>query len=250
MKIFRENLFQTRLSLAKKSTVAILCTILVGLFVAHSCEKRTNMEIPPNENSETEPEEIVIQDSCAFENPLTDLLWLKEIVDEIPSDNGDITIHQCNYRDGIGFLLNWCVNCSDQSWKLMSCKGESLCGIGGFATLSCPEYKVDMLNATLIWVHNSSDSCVFEDPFELPWLESEVLRLSHLDPSVNVSPLSVSIYQCIYGNGKTGFLIDNGNSSPFYSCNGKLLCMMGGITNEECSHLNIVSKELIWQINL
>ncbi|MCL2131959.1 MAG: hypothetical protein FWH36_05860, partial [Lentimicrobiaceae bacterium] len=42
MKIFGENLFQTRLSLAKKGTVETLCMVLVPLMVllaAGSCEK-------------------------------------------------------------------------------------------------------------------------------------------------------------------------------------------------------------------
>jgi hypothetical protein len=87
-----------------------------------------------------------------------------------------------------------------------------------------------------------------ENPLtDLPWLKDIV------DETVlaiqNGNPLSVSIYQCVYGNSETGFLVDIGNIKPFYNYNGEILCIMGGFVGETCSELNIVGKKLIWEIN-
>ena len=91
-------------------------------------------------------------------------------------------------------------------------------------------------------------NCTFNNPLtDLPWLKDKVDEITLIIQNGN--PLSVSIYQCIYGNNETGFLIDEGNTKPFYNCNGDILCIMGGFAGETCSELNIVSEELIWEIN-
>ena len=138
----KRNSFSTAPSALKKGTVSMLCIVAVVLFVAHGCKS--------DKIDELKQEEVQI---CEFENPLTDLQWLKAKIDEI------VLITQ------------------------------------------------------------------------------------------NENPLSVSIYQCIYGDGETGFLVDEGNTKPFYNCNGEVLCIMSGFVGETCSELNIVSQELIWEIN-
>jgi len=91
-------------------------------------------------------------------------------------------------------------------------------------------------------------TCNVENPLtDLPWLKSKVNEITLIVQSGN--PLSVSIYQCVYGDEETGFLVDKGNTKSFYNCNGELLCIMGGFAGETCSELNIVSQELIWKIN-
>ena len=86
--------------------------------------------------------------------------------------------------------------------------------------------------------------CGVEDPLtDLPWLKAKV------DEITNGNSLSVSIYRCIYGNNETGFLVDEGNTKPFYNCKGEVLCIMGGFAGETCSELKIVKQELIWIIN-
>jgi hypothetical protein len=94
---------------------------------------------------------------------------------------------------------------------------------------------------------NMNERCKFENPLtDLPWLKAKVDEITLLSQN---NPLYITIYQCIYGNGETGFLVDEGNMKPFYSCNGKVLCIMGGFAGETCSELNVVSKVLIWEIN-
>jgi hypothetical protein len=92
------------------------------------------------------------------------------------------------------------------------------------------------------------DGQEIENPLEdLPWLKAEVDEIALAIQ--NGTPLSVSIYRCIYGNGETGFLIDGGNIKPFYNYSGDVLCIIGGDAGETCSELNITGKELIWEMS-
>ena len=94
---------------------------------------------------------------CNVENPLTDLLWLKEIIDGIKKnvETGYIQharIYQCIYKDGIGFLLEPCVGCPDAGYSFRNCEGVVLCGGGGEAgTDNCSEFSIDFENKILIW---------------------------------------------------------------------------------------------------
>jgi len=90
-------------------------------------------------------------------------------------------------------------------------------------------------------------ACDFENSLsDLPWLKAKIDEFTLL---LQKNPtISVSVYQCVYGNGETGFLINENNTKTFYNCNGEILCLMGGFAGETCSELNIVSEELIWEI--
>ncbi len=96
---------------------------------------------------------------CNVNNPLTDLSWLKELVNSYNDDvkagyKRHIQIYQCSYKNGTGFLVDDCVGCSDPSFVLYNCEGLTLCTIGGIATLQCEEYNVDLENTKLIWEIN------------------------------------------------------------------------------------------------
>ncbi|MCL2327079.1 MAG: hypothetical protein FWC39_01060 [Bacteroidetes bacterium] len=88
--------------------------------------------------------------------------------------------------------------------------------------------------------------CEFENPLtDLSWLKEKIEEFNLL---IQENPnLSIAIYQCTYGNEEIGFLIDKGNTKPFYNCKGEVLCTMGGVAGETCSELNIVSQKLIWE---
>ena len=58
---------------------------------------------------------------------------------------------------------------------------------------------------------------------------TDLLWLKEIIDEIKGNPLSVTIYQCIYGNRETGFLIGMGKISPFYNCEGEVLCIMGGV---------------------
>jgi len=90
--------------------------------------------------------------------------------------------------------------------------------------------------------------CNVDNPLtDLLWLKTKIDEFNLL--SQENPKLSVTIYQCKYGNGEAGFLIDEGNIKSLYNCSGDVLCIMGGFAGETCSEINIVSKELIWKIN-
>ncbi|MDR1740072.1 MAG: hypothetical protein LBR45_04880 [Bacteroidales bacterium] len=97
-------------------------------------------------------------------------------------------------------------------------------------------------------ITNNTKLCAFDNPLtDLLWLKDVVNEINLTIQ--NGTPLSVSIYQCIYGNDETGFLVDQGNMKPFYNCNGEILCIMGGYAGETCSELGIINMELILEIN-
>ena len=77
---------------------------------------------------------------------------------------------------------------------------------------------------------------------DLPWLKAIAAEIT-LNVEKTGLPSSASIYQCIYGDSEIGFLVNE----DFYSYEGNLLCWMNGYAGN-CVELNIVSKELIWQI--
>jgi hypothetical protein len=107
-----------------------------------------------------------------------------------------------------------------------------------------PESNID-LKVNTVSANNGQE---VENPLtDLSWLKVKVEEIALIIQNGN--PLSVSIYQCIYGDSETGFLIDEGNIKPFYNCSGEILCIMGGNAGETCLELNIVSKKLICEMN-
>jgi hypothetical protein len=152
----RNLLFKAQGAL-NKVMVVMLCTVLVGLclFVV-SCEK---LEIDKQGIDTTKTPEL-LNESCEFENPLTDLPWLKEIVDELEKDaeagyKQHARIYQCCYKEGIGFLFELCVDCPDFGYWLKNCEGESLCVMWGHAGDPGTEFGVDFENKELIWEINN-----------------------------------------------------------------------------------------------
>ena len=93
---------------------------------------------------------------CEFDNPLTDLPWLKDIIAEFEKEaeaGNEVyaKIYQCTYKDGTGFLIEPRVGCPNVGYVLTSCEGNSLCLIGGLLGDVCTEYRVDFENKKLIW---------------------------------------------------------------------------------------------------
>ena len=87
-----------------------------------------------------------------------------------------------------------------------------------------------------------------ENPLtDLPWLKEKIDEINFLVEEGQIT--SVGIYQCSYDHGKVGFLEDHVNIAYFYNSKGKTLCIMGTFTGITCEEFDIVSKELIWDIN-
>ena len=122
----------------KKGTVAILCLILTASFSA--CEDKTNS-----------PKEMV----CNVDNPLTDLPWLRKIVENSSSHPGIfVSIVQCTYKDGIdGFLVEPCNNCFLYTVNLFSCDGTRLDFLDGIADIKAFTEKWNIENKKEIWTN-------------------------------------------------------------------------------------------------
>ena len=85
---------------------------------------------------------------CDVEDPLTDLPWLKEIINDVESNTEagfrhHVRIFQCTYKDGTGFRLEMCVGCPDAGYSFRNCQGDVLCGGGGHdGQDNCAEFKI------------------------------------------------------------------------------------------------------------
>ncbi|MDR1895618.1 MAG: hypothetical protein LBR10_02375, partial [Prevotellaceae bacterium] len=93
---------------------------------------------------------------CNVDDPLTELPWLKEIIDGFQKDadagnKPHARIYRCTFKDGTGFLLERCVTCPDFGCDLMNCEGKLLCTMYGLAGKSCSEFEVDFENKKLIF---------------------------------------------------------------------------------------------------
>jgi len=113
--------------------IAVLCVIILSF---SGCKK------PPTQ-------------TCDFDNPLTDLQWLKDLTAG-HENSVEARIYQCSYTDGIGFLLEMCVGCPDFGYSFRNCEGEVLCYGGGLSGEdSCPEFEIDTQNKKLIWENSN-----------------------------------------------------------------------------------------------
>jgi hypothetical protein len=231
----------------KKNIFLIAAVLLISSVAFSACNK--DEEGTDNSNSTREAEELAIP--CSFENPLTDLPWLKEMIEEfesyekmpetLPGSIENIRIYQCTYKGGIGFLLSECEGCPDGASWLLNCEGEKLCMMGGIAGFTCPEFEIDPESEKLIWRINMdpTNPCDFGDPLiDLLWLKKRVNEITSQAQAASLS-ITTYIYQCTYGDGKTGFIEDQGNIAIVYNCEGETLCILGGSVGETCPELKI-----------
>ena len=125
------------------------------------------------------------------------------------------------------------------------------------ATTAQSQNKVMQVHSggNVVYALNASqiDSITFRPAYgnidllpDLPWLKEIVDELVLIIQKGN--PFSAAIFQYVYGDGETGFLVDTGNTKPFYNWNGEKLCTMGGFVGNTCPELNIdyESEKLIW----
>ena len=109
-----------------------------------------------------ETQEKLKEKVCNVENPVTDLPWLKEIIDgfenfaETMKHNTHAKIYQCDYKDGIGFLLEMCAECSNARYSFRNCEGVVLCREGFIGQNNCSELNIDFANKKLIWEKNAT----------------------------------------------------------------------------------------------
>ena len=116
-----------------------------------------------NKSVKEEDDDEPTEKECNTDNPLTDLLWLKEIVDAFEENAGatgrnpHARIYQCAYSDGIGFLLEMCVECPDAGYSFRNCEGAILCE----GDNNCSSLEIDVENKKLIWEMEREEFCSF-----------------------------------------------------------------------------------------
>jgi hypothetical protein len=104
------------------------------------------------EGNEPEPNQQI----CGVDNPLTELEWLRTMV-EFYADTVDYPmlakIYKCKYADNQdGFLINGCIGCPDMATELYSCDGTLLCLMYGEDGINhCEEYQIDENSIELIF---------------------------------------------------------------------------------------------------
>ena len=148
---------------------AIAFVLFLGGLLMTSCNK---------DSSEPEP-------TCVFDDPLTDLPWLKEIVEKYTEDSKKYRIHfrvlQYTYRDEVAFFLSTtgplldCMDCPGGDF--LNCEGEVVCGLNPAYGEFCKEFY----DGKLIYETKPTPPFTIEDLYE--------------------QPLSV-IKECVYGKWK------------------------------------------------
>ena len=101
-----------------------------------------------------------------------DMPWFKEKVEESRSliDAGYLLherIYQCTYRDGIGFVLDFCVECRDAGFSFVNVDGVTICYSNGWFD-SCKELNIDLESKKLIWEIQPDPPVTIENLYEQP----------------------------------------------------------------------------------
>ena len=196
---------------------------------------------------------ITFKKSCENIDPLTDLPWLKDKIDELTllfqGNPTRVFVYQCLYGDGeTGFLED-----RGNVAFFYSCEGEMLCIMGGFTGSTCPEFNIDHESKTLIWDSKEVVApCEFNNPLtDLSWLKAYI---KDFEKYVEEGTMQhVRIYQCSYKYG-TGFLFELHAENPKFgymlrSCAGTPFCAEYS-TTDSCEEYDVDygSKKLIWEI--
>jgi uncharacterized lipoprotein YehR (DUF1307 family) len=91
---------------------------------------------------------------CGVENPLEDLVFLKEAKNTIDRIDcaGKSTIIKYTYKSEIVFEINICSQIADGQTLVYNCAGEIVCTFGGIAGVNtCPDYEETKTNEVILY---------------------------------------------------------------------------------------------------
>lgn len=96
---------------------------------------------------------------CGVENPLTDLEWLKDLIQtyEENAENGHkVRIYQSTYGNNqTCFIIEPCSGCPDAGYNVVLCDGTNLCYGGTLVEPNtCEGLNIDYENQKLIYELN------------------------------------------------------------------------------------------------
>jgi len=193
---------------------------------------------------------------CNVENPLTDLPWLKEMIDTY-KDFRNAKIYMTTYRDGTIFMEIGTFGSADN--RFYNCTGEEICT--NSSVIRCdPELNIDRENMKPIWDSALLQPCVFDDPLmDLPWL---VQWVDDRRRRVEEGWWKYArLYQCTFREGnidptivRTGFLEESNITSGYtllYCSGGASVCAIrspGYNCTDENVDVDVENKILIIEI--
>ena len=108
-----------------------------------------------------------------LDNSFLDMPWFKEKVEESRAliVAGYPLLHeriyQCTYRDGIGFMLEFCVDCPDAGFTFVNANGVEICYSNGWVD-TCKEFTIDLEGKKIIWEIQPDPPLTIENFYEQP----------------------------------------------------------------------------------
>lgn len=95
---------------------------------------------------------------CKVDNPLENIAWLKDFKDgfDLSASASKKKITQYTYHNETVFLIDICVDCSDNLTTLYNCNGDKICEFGGIAGVNtCPDFDKNAINEIVLWENKS-----------------------------------------------------------------------------------------------
>jgi len=91
--------------------------------------------------------------SLCEDNPIENIIWIKELVERQSMINNTLEITQYNYMGNTVFSVDTCpYNCSDSLINVYDCDQNLICEFGGIAGLNtCPDFDVESINQGTIF---------------------------------------------------------------------------------------------------
>jgi hypothetical protein len=104
-------------------------------------------------------QEIVEEESslpCGVEDPLNDLLWLKELKERMEKNMGvaGSQIIQYTYEGTTVFWVDQCFLCPDNLITVYNCMGQAVCQFGWISDLNtCPDFHDLVTDSTVLYTN-------------------------------------------------------------------------------------------------
>lgn len=94
------------------------------------------------------------QENTCGENPLENISWLKELVDNENNtdDTSGLEIIQYTYKNNTVFSVNDCINCADAITVVYDCEKNVLCEFGGIAGVNtCSDFYDEAIKESILY---------------------------------------------------------------------------------------------------